>query len=328
MDEKTFAKKLGDLATKQKAFIAILVILGLMAFFNWTDIAKTNFFTKFNLLDMVNSASINIIVAFGITMVIIAQGIDLSVGGCLVVSGITVIKLINLNLPIWIAIIGALFVGAIIGTINGYFVVYRKKEPFIITLAMGIILTGLAMQVTDAHPVSPKNIKFMMIGNGKMFFGIPNLVLIVLAVFILTYCILRYTQFGRNCYAIGGDYEVAEYSGINVKLIKASTYVLCSMLTALAGVLLSSRLNSGSSTYGNLTALTVISSVVVGGTSLAGGVGGIPQTAIGLLLIAIIQNAMNMLGVEPYIQYLVTGLVIVAVISLDSYGRKRKRETV
>ena len=221
-----------------------------------------------------------------------------------------------------------MLVGAVIGVINGYFVVYRKKEPFIITLAMGIILTGLAMQITDAHPISPTNMKFMMIGNGKVILGVPNLVVIMLIVFALTYSLLRYTQFGRNCYAIGGDYEVAEYSGINVKLIKASTYVLCGVLTALAGVLLSSKLNSGSSTYGSLTALTVISSVVVGGTSLAGGVGGIPQTAIGLLLIAIIQNVMNMLGVAPYVQYLVTGMVIVLVISLDSYSRKRKREAV
>ena len=322
MKGKDFAKKLGKLAAKQKAFIAIVVIFIAMAFF------RTNFYTAYNLLDMLNSATVNMVVAFGLTMVIIAKGIDLSVGGTLVVSGITVIKLINLGLPIWVAILGALLVGAVIGVINGYFVVYRKKEPFIITLAMGIVLTGLAMQITDAHPVSPSNLQFMMIGNGKLFGVIPNLVLIMIVLFVLTYSLLRYTQFGRNCYAIGGDYEVAQYSGINVRLIKAATYVLCSTLTALAGVMLSSKLNSGSSTYGNLTALTVISSVVVGGTSLAGGVGGIPQTTIGLVLIALIQNVMNMLGIEPYVQYLVTGLVIVAVISLDSYSRKRKLEAV
>jgi len=322
MKGKTFAKKIGRLAAKQKAFVAIVIILIVMIFL------KTNFYTPFNLLDMINSASINMIVAFGITMVIIARGIDLSVGGTLVVSGIVSIKLMNAGMPIWIAILGALFVGAIIGAINGFFVVYRKKEPFIITLAMGIILTGFAMLITDAHPVSPTNLQFMMIGNGKVIFGIPNLVIITFVLFIITYCILRYTQFGRNCYAIGGDYEVAQYSGINVRLIKAATYVLCGTLTALAGVLLSSRLNSGSSVYGNLTALTVISSVVVGGTSLAGGVGGIPQTAIGLLLIALIQNVMNMTGIAPYVQYLVTGLVIVVVISMDSYSRKRKREKV
>ena len=327
MKDKGFTKRIGSILLKQKAALAIIVILIAMAIINLTPM-KTNFYTSYNIFDMVNSATINMIVGFGLTMVIIAQGIDLSVGGCLVVSGITVIKLINLGVPTWLAIIAALLVGAIIGAINGYFVVYRKKEPFIITLAMGIILTGLAMQITDAHPVSPTNIKFMMIGNGKAIFGIPNLVVIMLVVMALSYALLRYTQFGRNCYAIGGDYEVAEYAGIDVKRIKAATYVLCGVLTALAGVLLSSKLNSGSSTYGSLTALTVISSVVVGGTSLAGGVGGIPQTALGLLLIAIIQNVMNMLGVAPYVQYLITGLVIVAVISFDSYGRKRKREAV
>lgn len=322
MKNKTFVKKLGYLASKQKAVIAIAVILIMMVFMD------TNFYTPFNLLDMLNSATINMIVAFGLTMVIIAEGIDLSVGGTLVVSGIVSIKLINAGLPIIVAILGALIVGAIIGAINGYFVVYRQKAPFIVTLAMGIILTGFAMQITDAHPVSPSNLAFMKIGNGKLFGVIPNLVVITIIVGILAYCLLRFTQFGRNCYAIGGDYEVAQYSGINVKLIRAATYVICGVLTALAGVLLSSRLNSGSSVYGNLTALTVISSVVVGGTSLAGGVGGIPQTAIGLLLIAVIQNVMNMLGIEPYTQYLVTGIVIVLVISLDSYSRKRKLEAV
>lgn len=322
MKNKTFAQKLGYLAAKQKAFIAIVIILVVMAFMD------TMFYTWFNVLDMLNSASINMIVAFGLTMVIIAEGIDLSVGGTLVVSGIVSIKLINAGFPIILAIIGALLVGGVIGAINGYFVVYRKKAPFIITLAMGIILTGFAMLITDAHPVSPNNLEFMKIGNGKVFGVIPNLVVITTIVGILAHCLLRFTQYGRNCYAIGGDYEVAQYSGINVKLIRAATYVICGVLTALAGVLLSSRLNSGSSIYGNLTALTVISSVVVGGTSLGGGVGGIPQTVIGLLLIALIQNVMNMLGIESYTQYLVTGIVIVLVIGLDSYSRKRKLEAV
>lgn len=322
MKNKTFAQKLSSLAAKQKAFIAIAVILIVMAFMD------TNFYTSFNLLDMLNSATINMIVAFGLTMVIIAEGIDLSVGGTLVVTGIISIKLINAGLPIIVAILGALLVGAIIGAINGYFVVYRQKAPFIVTLAMGIILTGFAMQITDAHPVSPSNLAFMKIGNGKLFGVIPNLVVITVIVGVLAHCLLRFTQFGRNCYAVGGDYEVAQYSGINVKMVRAATYVICGVLTALAGVLLSSRLNSGSSVYGNLTALTVISSVVVGGTSLGGGVGGIPQTAIGLLLIALISNVMNMLGIEPYMQYLVTGIVIVLVISLDSYSRKRKLEAV
>jgi ribose/xylose/arabinose/galactoside ABC-type transport system permease subunit len=308
-------------ATQQKATIAVIFMLIIMLFF------KTNFFTSYNIFDLLNSASILMILAFGITMVITAGGIDLSIGGTLVVAGIVSIQLMDF-LPIWLAIIGALLVGAIIGVINGYLVVYQKTEPFIITLGMGMLLTGFAMQLTDAHPIAAKGLDFMMIANGKLFGVIPNLVIIMLVVFVITYWILRHTQFGRNCYAIGGDYEVAEYSGINVRRIKAATYVICGVAAALGGVMLSSKLNSGSAVYGETTALTVISGVVVGGTSLAGGVGGIPMTAMGLLVFGVMENAMNMLGINPYVQTILRGLVIVTILCLDSYGRKRKREAV
>lgn len=313
--------KLLNIATKQKATIAVLAMLFMMLFF------KTNFYTSFNLFDLLNSASILMIMAFGITLVIIAGGIDLSIGGTLVVAGIVVIKLLD-YMPIWLAIIGALIAGAMIGAVNGYLVVYQKTEPFIITLGMGMLLTGVAQQLTDAHPIAAKNFSFMMIANGRTFGVIPNLVIIMLIVFFITWWILRHTQFGRNCYAIGGDYEVAEYSGINVKGIKATTYVLCGVLAALGGVMLSSKLNSGSSVYGETTALTVISAVVVGGTSLAGGVGSIPHTAMGLLVFGIMENAMNMLGINPYVQMILRGILIVTILCLDSYGRKRKREAV
>lgn len=307
--------------TKQKALWAIVAMLIFMCFF------KTHFYSSYNIFDLINSASIMLIMAFGITLVIIAQGIDLSIGGTMVIAGITVIKLMNF-MPILPAIICALIVGAIIGAVNGFLVVYQKTEPFIITLGMGMFLTGLAQQLTDAHPISATNPKFMMIANGRLFNVIPNLVIIMLVVFVLAYCLLRYTQFGRNCIAIGGDYEVAAYSGIAVKPTKAATYVLCGVAAALGGVLLSSKLNSGSSVYGESTALIVISAVVVGGVSLAGGVGGIPQAALGLLVFGVMENAMNMLGIDSYVQLIIRGVVIVTILCLDSYGRKRKREKV
>ncbi len=309
------------ISVQQKAFIAIVIMLILMSF------SKTNFYTSYNILDLLNSASILILVGFGLTLVIVAGGIDLSVGGTLVVSGIVAIKMMDV-FPIWLSIIIAILTGTLIGAINGYFAVIQKTEPFIITLGMGLLLTGLAMQLTDAHPISPKNIKFMSIANGSVIGKIPNLVVIVVVMLALCYWLLRFTQFGRNCYAIGGDYEVAEYSGINAKLIKTATYMLSGSFAALAGVLLSSKLNSGSAVYGETTALIVICSVVVGGTSLAGGVGGVVQTVLGLLVFAIMENGMNMLGIDSYIQLLLKGIVIVVIISLDSYSRKQKREAV
>ncbi len=310
------------LITKQKAVLAIIAILFFMIFF------PTNFFTSYNLLDLLNSASIYIVLAFGITLVIIGEGIDLSIGGTLCLGGIIAIMCMNAGLPIWLSIICAVLVGAFIGLINGFLVVYQKCAPFIITLGMGLVLTGVAQQLTDAHPVSPSNVKFMMIGNGMLFGVIPNLIVIMLIIFALVHILLRYTQFGRNIYAIGGDYEVAEYSGISVRKIQAATYVICGAMAAFSGVLLSSTLNTGSSIYGDRIPLVVISAVVVGGTSLAGGVGGAPLALVGYLVFGVMENSMNMLGVSPYAQEVIRGVVVVTILCLDSYSRKRKREAV
>ena len=308
------------LATKQKAFLAIVGMLVAMAFF------PTNFYTAFNLLDMLNSTSILLILAFGVTLTVISGGCDLSIGGILVVAGIIAIKLLDV-MPMWAAILCALAFGAFVGFVNGFLVVQQKTEPFIITLGMGMLLTGVAQQLTDARPVPASNPDFMMIGNGD-FFGVPYLVIIMLVCFVAAHWLMRYTAYGRNLYAIGGDYEVALYSGINVVRTKWMAFVISGMAAALAGVLLSSKLNTGSSIYGETAALIVNCGVVVGGTSFAGGIGGIPQSALGLLVFGILDNAMNMLGISSYIQILLKGAVIVGIIWMDCFYQKRKRELV
>lgn len=317
-----FGKKLLNVATKQKAVLAVIIMLVIMLF------SKTNFYSTYNLFDLMKSSSILMILAFGVTVVLVAGGCDLSIGGIMVISGIVAIKLMNINMPIWFAILGALLAGAIVGAINGYLSVYQRTEPFIITLGMGMLLTGIAQQITDAHPVSCKNPNFVNLSNGKLFGTIPNLVIVMFVIFLITHWILRYTQYGRNCYAIGGDYEVAKYSGINVLRIKAMAYVISGITAALGGVMLSSMLNSGSSTYGDTTALVVNCGVVVGGTSFAGGIGSVPQSAVGLLVFGVLQNCMNMLGIDSYVQLICQGVVIVGIIWLDCFGRKRKREAV
>lgn len=314
-------KRILSIATKQKALLAVALMFLLMLFF------ETNFYTAYNLLDMLKSASIMEILAFGVTLTIICGGCDLSIGGTLCLSGITTVMMINAGTPILLAILVSTMLGGAVGFVNGFFIVQQRTEPFIITLGMGMLLKGICQQITDAHPIACTNLNFMMIANGKVGQA-PNLVLIMLAVLILTYCILRFTSFGRNCYAVGGDYEVAVYSGINAMRTKWIAYVLCGALAALAGVLLSSKLNSGSSVYGDTTALMVNCGVVVGGTSFAGGIGGIPQSAIGLLVFSVLENCMNMLGIHPYIQQVLKGAVIVGIIFLDCFGRKRKREAV
>ena len=317
-----FGKRALRALTNQKAVIAILALLVLMLFF------KTNFYTSYNLLSVLKDAAVNEIIAFGVTLTVIAAGCDLSVGSVMCLSGIVSIKLMNSGMNMWLAITLGVLSGAVVGFINGFFVVQQKTEAFIITLGTGMLIKGINQQLTNAHPVSCTNVEFMKIANGKIVAGIPNLALIMIVIGLLAYALLCYTSYGRNLYALGGDYDVAKYSGIDVITTKWMAFVLSGALAAVAGVLLSSKLNTGSSIYGDDTALMVNCGVVVGGTSFAGGVGGIVQSFIGLMVLQLLVNCMNMLGIAPYIQQVCQGFVIVAIIWLDCFGRKRKHEDV
>ena len=310
-----------NLLVKQKAFLAVIAILIIMAF------TKTGFYTSYNLLELLKAAAVLEILAFGVTLTVICGGCDLSIGSTMSLSGIIAILLMN-HIPIWLAIRAGVASGAVIGLINGFFIVQQKTEPFIITLGTGMLIKGICQQLTDAKPVSPENSDFVKLANGLAFGFLPNLILVTIILMIIFHLILRYTAFGRNCYAIGGDYDVAVYSGIRVIWTKWMTYVICGVTAAIGGIMLSSQLNTGSSIYGDNTALLVNCGVVVGGTSFAGGVGGIPQTAIGLLLFSLLENAMNSLMISPYVQQATKGILIVLIIWLDCHGAKKKSEDV
>ncbi len=321
MNTKYMGKRLYRIAMQQKAFLAIIIMFIVMLF------SGTNFYSKYNLVELLRSSSILAILGFGVTITIICGGCDLSIGGIMCLSGISTIMMMD-YMPMWIAIFISVLIGAFIGFINGFFVVHQKTEPFIITLGMWLLLKGICQEITGAVPISSSNMKFMMIANGKWLWHIPNLIIIMLIVFVLMHILMRYTQFGRNCYAIGGDYDVAAYSGIRVVWIKWMAFVISGATAALGGILLSSKLNSGSSVFGDTTALIVNCAVVVGGTSFAGGIGGIPQSAIGVLVFTVLDNCMNMLRLGGYVQQALKGLVILAIICFDCYSRKRKREDV
>lgn len=309
-----------------KAFLAIVVICAFMLFL------QTPFYSSFNLVsNILTSNSIFLILAMGETIVLIAGGVDLSIGGTMTVGGIIAILLINHQVPIPIAVLVVLAVGAVIGALNGYISVYQETEPFIVTLGMGVALTGVAQQLTDYRPISCTNPYFANLSNYKLFGQIPVLAVTMIAVVLIMYWVMRNVSFGRDCYAIGGDYEVAKYSGIAVKRTKSLTYVISGVTAALGGVMLSATLNSGNSIYGNITALYVVCSLVVGGTSVAGGIGGVVKSVIGILLLGIITNVFSLIHVDTYLPYLsqaLQGAIIVFIVWLDSYGRKRKREEV
>lgn len=319
---KVFGKQMVGAITKQKAVLAIIIMLIVMAF------SKTNFYTTYNLLSVLKSASVNEIIAFGVTLAVICGGCDLSVGSVMCLSGILVVQMLNTGMSMVFAIPLAILSGAVVGFINGFFVVHQRTEAFIITLGTGMLVKGVCQELTDAHPVSSTNMEFMKISNGKLFDVLPNLAIIMLVLGVLVYCLLRYTSFGRNCYAIGGDYYVAKYSGINVIRTKWTAFILSGTAAAIAGVLLSSQMNTGSSIYGDDTALMVNCGVVVGGTSFAGGIGGVWQSFVGIMVLQLLTNCLNMLGIAPYLQLVCQGVVIVAIIWLDCFSRKRVREAV
>ena len=320
MKQKSLANRIGSRLLEQKAVTFITLLMIVMMFLG------RQFYTTYNIMDMLKSAAVYEVLAFGVTMTIVSGGCDLSIGHNMCLSGIITILLMP-YLPIWLCIIISIMMGVFVGFINGFLCVQQKTAPFIITLGMDMLLKGLCQYLTDARPVSGTRPEFALFGNGKLF-GIPNLAIIAIIMFAVFWLVLRYTPFGRNCYAIGGDYDVAVYSGINAVRTKWACFIISGFTAAVGGIMLAARFNSDSSVYGESTALIVNCGAVVGGTSFAGGVGGIPQTAIGLLMFTMLESSMNIVQVSAYTQQFMKGMIIALILGFDYWTQKRKLETV
>jgi len=327
--KKKLPGSIGSFLYGHKAIAAIAILYLVVMLFSFQ--ADAGFFSAYSQTLIFKKATVNIIVACGVTFAVMVHSIDLSIGGTLALSGVLVITFMNGGMPTWLAILLTLAIGTVIGIVNGFLIVHEKLEGFITTLGMGILLKGVALQMTNAHPISA-DISYNELADGyQMVFHlvkIPNMVVIMLLVVLAFSLILRYTQFGRNIYAIGGDYAVAEYAGIPVMRQKWLAFILSALLTSLAGIVNSSHLGAGNANYGDLTAMIVNCAVVVGGTSMAGGIGGIWQSAIGVLFFSVLEFSLNTMVSNAYVIQLVQGLVIVAILYLDSYDNKRKRERV
>lgn len=321
MVQKKYGNKIWNALSKQKAVLAIIALMIFMMFF------KTEFFTAYNWMNMFRSAAVLEIIGFGVTMSVLCAGCDLSVGGTMCLGGVVAVLMMNSGMPIPVAFLGAVASGALVGLVNGFLVVKQKTEPFIITLGMGMLIKGICQQLTDAHPLACKNLEFIQISNGKLG-PVPLLIIYMIVLLVIFACILQFTSYGRNCYAIGGNYDVAKNSGINVVAIKWSTFIISGAIAAMAGVLLSSRMNTASSVYGDNTGMLVNCGVVIGGTSFAGGIGGVIESFIGIFVLQLMSNCMDCLGIGEYYQQLLQGILIVIIIGADCFGRKIKREHV
>ena len=299
-------------------------IIGLVIFSVVVSLINDRFMTGSNILNILRQTSINSIIAAGMTFVIITGGIDLSVGATLALSGAVVAMLISLGYSPIVAIIAALAVGGGIGFFNGVVIAKGKLQPFIVTLATMTVFRGITLVFTDGKPISAgyeKNAEFLSgIGNGY-FLGIPIPIIIMIFVFIIGFYILTQTTLGRYVYSLGGNEEATKLSGVNTDRIKIMVYTISGVLAALAGIIITARLSSAQPTAGSGYELDAIAAVVLGGTSLAGGVGSILGTVTGALIIGVLNNALNLMNVSSYYQLLAKGIVILIAVLLD---RKNK----
>jgi ribose transport system permease protein len=284
-----------------------------------------NFLKADNLLNIANQIAVIAIIAVGMTMVIIAAGIDLSVGSLIALSAVLASLLIRdfaggvaaSPLAMTCCCLAAILACGMVGAFSGAMITWFGVPPFISTLGMMLVGNGLAFILARGQSIGSLPDSFVWLGRGADFFGLPNAVLLMLLLYAAGHILMSRMKIGRYLYAVGGNREAARLSGVPVLLVLLFAYTVSGLLAGLGGVIMASQLKSGSPTYGQMYELYVIAAVVVGGTSLSGGEGKMFGTLIGAFIIAVIQNGMNLTNVESYTQKVVLGLVILAAVLLD-----------
>ncbi len=303
------------------------IVIALLALCLDLAIASPVFLTGSNFLNVFQQISINFVVAVGMTFVIISGGIDLSVGSNIALSGLLMgILMKNYNVPVVVTIVSCILFSGIIGLVNGLLISFLDLPPFIATLGMMSIVRGAAYTVTAGQPIYTFPSGFTAV-SGRVA-GIPLWsTLIMLTVILLGWYILRYTRIGRFTYAIGGNENCAKLSGINLKKVKCFVYIVSGLCCGVAALLLSSRLDSAVPTNADGQEMDAIAAVVIGGTSMSGGEGSMIGTLIGILIIGIIANGLNLLGVAQGPQKMVKGLIIVVAVIIDVIRRKASQSS-
>lgn len=300
----------------------IIPFIGLILLVIIVSVLNSAFLEPSNLFNLLRQVSINGLIAFGMTFVILTGGIDLSVGSTLALSSALIAILMVSGVDSMIALLVGCIFGAILGAINGLLITLGKMAPFIATLATMTVFRGLTLVITDGNPITNLNgsYPFQLFGRGY-FLGIPVPAVTMFITFIILYIILHKTILGRQTYAMGGNEKAAFISGIKVNKLKIMIYSLAGLMSAMASAILTSRLNSAQPTAGMSYELDAIAAVVLGGTSLTGGKGRILGTLIGVLIIGVLNNGLNLLGVSSFYQQVVKGVVIIIAVLID---RKNK----
>ncbi|MCP5526074.1 MAG: ABC transporter permease [Verrucomicrobiales bacterium] len=303
--------------------LLVAVALLLLLFRLWVP----TFLHPANLLDLAQQISINAILAYGLTLVILSGGIDLSVGALLALVGTTTVFCLTrgaVGAGLWLAVPAGLAVAAGFGAINGFCAARTPMPPFIITLATMLMARGAALRFNEGRPmhVPDTQATFLALGNGRLFGVIPVPVVVMLILFAATAVLLHRTRFGQHLYAIGGNREAARFTGIPVARIEILVYVICSVLTGVAGMIHASQLYSAEPASGVMFELHAIAAAVVGGTSFTGGRGTLYGTFLGAIIIGVLDKGLNQAGVHYSLQYIVKGAVILGAVYIDMRRRK------
>ena len=308
---KNTMKYMSELTT----VIALIILMAVITIIN------SNFLTANNLLNLLLQVTSNALIAFGMTFVILTGGIDLSVGSILALSSALTAGLLGSGMPVTLAILISLILGCILGMMNGLLISYGKLAPFIVTLATMTIFRGATLVYTNGNPITKglsDTFLFQFLGQGYIV-GIPFPVIIMFIVFIVLYVLLHKTAFGKSVYAIGGNEKAAYISGVKLNKVKIIIYSISGIMASISGLIITSRLSSAQPTAGASYEMDSIAAVVLGGTSLSGGKGRILGTLIGALIIGVLNNGLNIIGVSAFWQQVVKGVVILIAVLIDRF---------
>ena len=301
----------------------IIALLAMFIFLTVFPTTRSTFLTPKNMFNILRQNASNLFLATGMTMVIILGGIDLSVGSVIALSGVVAAGcVVNFGLPEAVGFIAAIAVGAAVGLFNGFIICKTHIPPFIVTLASMNITKGIALVLTGGAPIRCMTDAFKFPGAGYVG-PVPTPVILMVVIFVIAALMINKTQLGRHIYAVGGNVQAAKFSGISVQKVKFIVYAYTGVMAGIAGVVIASRLYSGQPTAGDGAEMDAIASVVVGGTSMSGGSGRIGGTLIGVLIIGVLNNGLNLMGVDSNFQYIVKGLVILLAVYVDFLRNKK-----
>ena len=309
-------KKLLNKIWKENSYVFALIVLVVFA-----SIISDDFFSTVNIFNILRQVSIVGIIALGMTFVIISGGIDLSVGSVVAVCGVVILVLQEMGVPVVLSIAAGCAVGMGIGCMNGFIIAKAKLAPFIVTLATMTIVRSLVIFFSDGSSViGDANSVFTQIGGGKLGM-IPIPVIIFAGMIVLCYFLLNKTKFGRYVFAVGGNETTALYSGIRVDKVKIMVYGLIGLMVGIAAMIESSRLASvSSSSSGLYYEMDAIAAVIIGGTPMIGGKGKISGTVVGIIILGVISNIMNLVNISPYLNGAVKGIIILVAVLLQKRG--------